>query len=82
MKGIADFYIKRHEWESAAERYRTLLNEYPGLGFDAYALYRLGLCYVEMNRSQDAVGIFQAVVQNYHDSDVARDAERRIAALR
>jgi outer membrane protein assembly factor BamD len=81
VKEIADFYASRGEWESAAERYRTLLNEYPGLGYDAEALYRLGLCYLRMNRDREAESIFQAVVQNYQDSDVARDAEDRIAAL-
>jgi outer membrane protein assembly factor BamD len=81
VKEIADFYASHDEWESAAERYRTILNEYPGLGFDAEALYRLGVCYLHMNRETEAVGIFQAVVQNYQDSDVARDAEDRIAAL-
>lgn len=81
VKGIADFYMSRDEWESAAERYRTILNEYPGLGFDAEALYRLGLCYLRMNRESEALGIFQAVVQNYQDSDIARDAEERIAAM-
>jgi outer membrane protein assembly factor BamD len=81
VKGIADFYASRGEWESAAERYRTLLNEYPGLGFDAEALYRLGLCYLRMNRDGEAESIFRAVVQNYQDSDAARDAEERIASL-
>jgi len=80
-KRIGDFYMARDEWESAAERYRTLLNEYPGLGLDADALYRLGLCYLRMNRTTEAESIFQAVVQNYQDSDVARDAEQRIASL-
>jgi outer membrane protein assembly factor BamD len=81
VKGIAEFYSSRGEWESAAERYRTILNEYPGLGFDADALYRLGLCYLRMNRESEAMGIFRAVVQNYEDSDAARDAEDRIASL-
>jgi outer membrane protein assembly factor BamD len=81
IEEVAEFYMARDEWESAADRYRTLLNEYPGLGLDAEALYRLGLCYLRMNREAEAEGIFQAVVQNYQDSDVARDAEDRIAAL-
>jgi len=76
---IADFYRKHEEFEAAAARYRSLLNEYPGLGLDAPALYQLGVCYREMDRDEEAERIFQAIVQNYYDSDVARDAERRIA---
>jgi hypothetical protein len=34
-----------------------------------------------MNRESEAESIFQAVVQNYHESDLARDAEDRIAAM-
>ncbi|MDJ0849768.1 MAG: outer membrane protein assembly factor BamD [Myxococcota bacterium] len=78
---IGKFYMKRHEWESAAERYRALLNEYPGLGYDAEALYRLGVCYQRMNRRDEAEGIFQAVVQNYQDTDAAKDAADRMASM-
>ena len=81
VKDIGDFYLKRGEWESAAERYRSLLNEYPGLGLDAEALYKLGVCYAAMNRIEEAESIFQAIVQNYRDSVVARDAADRIASM-
>ncbi len=79
IRRIGDFYRKRKEWESAAERYRALLNEYPGLGLDADALYKLGVCYAKMNRREEAESIFQAIVQNYEESDVAEDAEDRLA---
>ena len=77
---IAEFYMRRDEWESAASRWRTLLNEYPGLGLDAEALYQLAVCYTEMNRIEEADNIFQAIVQNYQDSEWADDAQQRIAA--
>jgi outer membrane protein assembly factor BamD len=80
IMGIADFYRKHDEFESAAARYRSLLNEYPGLGIDADALFQLGVCYREMDRGEEAERIFQAIVQNYYDSEVARDAERMIAS--
>ena len=78
--GIADFYRKRGEYESAAERYRMLLNEYPGLGFDAATLYKLGVCYWEMNRSAEAERIFQSIVQNFEGDEYADQAEKRIAS--
>ena len=77
---IARFYMRRGEWESAASRWRTLLNEYPGLGLDAEALYQLAVCYTEMNRLAEASNIFQAIVQNYQESEWADDAQQRIAA--
>jgi outer membrane protein assembly factor BamD len=81
VRDIGDFYLRRDEWESAAERFRSLLNEYPGLGLDAEALYKLGVCYAAMNRTEEAESIFQAIVQNYRESDVARDAADRIASM-
>ncbi len=82
VKEIADFYMNRGEYESAAERYRSLLNEYPGLGLDAQALFNLGVCYVEMNRLEEAQQIFESIVQNYEESGFADEAEDRIAALK
>jgi TolA-binding protein len=71
--------MKRAEYESAAERYRSLLNEFPGLGLDAEALYNLGVCYSEMRRTEEAGRIFQSIVQNYRNSQYAADASERIA---
>jgi outer membrane protein assembly factor BamD len=76
---IGNFYMKREEYESAAERYRMLLNEYPGLGFDAATLYKLGVCYWEMNRKMEAERVFQSIVQNYEGDEHAAKAEKRIA---
>lgn len=76
---IALFYQEREEYESAAERYRSLLNEYPGLGLDAQALYNLGVCYMEIRRTEEAERIFQSIVQNYRGSDFASEAADRIA---
>lgn len=76
---IAEYYFEMEEYESAAERYRSLLNEYPGLGLDAEALFKLGVCYAEMRRTEEAERIFQSIVQNYRDSEYAKTAASRIA---
>jgi len=54
------------------------LNEYPGLGLDAEALYNLGVCYEAMRRTDEADRIFQSIVQNYRDSEYAVEAAKRI----
>ena len=78
--GIADFYLAREEYQSAAARYRQVLDVYPGLGLDADALYKLGLCYTHMNREDDARQIFEVILENYEGSDVARAAQDQIPA--
>jgi outer membrane protein assembly factor BamD (BamD/ComL family) len=71
---VADFYFDQEEYPSAADRYRELLNEYPGLGLDADALYKLGVCYTRMNREDEANKIFQVILENYKGTDVAEAA--------
>ena len=76
---MGDFYLKRDEYQAAAERYRSLLNTYPGLGLDAEALYKLGICFENMNREDEALRLFHVVVENFRDTDLAEDAAARIA---
>jgi outer membrane protein assembly factor BamD len=78
--GIADFYMDREEYQSAAERYRGVLNEFPGLGLDAEALYKLGVCYSRMNLEDDAQRIFQVILENYQGSEVAEAAQDWVPA--
>ena len=71
---IGNFYMKRSEFQSAADRYRSVLNEYPGLGLDAEALYKLGVCYERMHLNDEAARIFQVILENYSDTDLAQSA--------
>lgn len=71
---IASFYMKREEYQSAADRYRNVLNRYPGLGLDADALYNLGVCYQRMNREDEAKQIFEVILENYKGSEIAAAA--------
>ncbi len=79
MLHIADFYLDRTHWQSAAVRYRRVLDEFPGLGLDAQALYRLGLCMENMHREDEALRLYHVVVENYADSPAAKRASARIA---
>ncbi|MEM7413636.1 MAG: outer membrane protein assembly factor BamD [Myxococcota bacterium] len=76
---IADFYFERGEYEASAERYRALLNEYPGLGLDPRVLYKLGACYAELRRVDEADRIFRTVVTHYGESEYAFLARERLA---
>ena len=79
VEGIADFYFDRGEYEAASERYRALLNEYPGLGFDPRVLYKLGECYAGLQRTDEADRIFRTLVAQYADSEFATRARRKLA---
>jgi len=71
---IGEFYLDRDEYPSAANRFRQVLNQYPGLGLDPEALYKLGVCYERMNLTDEASKIFQVILDNYGDTEVAESA--------
>jgi outer membrane protein assembly factor BamD (BamD/ComL family) len=77
---MGDFYLKRDEFQAAAERYRSVLNIYPGLGMDSESLYKLGICYENMMRQDEARRLFHVVVANYPKTRLAKQAAERIAA--
>lgn len=55
---VADFYYQRQHYLSASYRYSSLLQEYPNLGYDEEALYRLAKSYYSIkmySNAQDAV---------------------------
>jgi outer membrane protein assembly factor BamD len=79
MEQVADFYRDREEYEAAAERYRALLNDHPGLGLDARVLYKLGDCYAALRRTDEADRIFRTLVVHYRDSRYAFEAKQRLA---
>ena len=80
VEGIADFYMSSKEYESAAERFRSLLNEYPGLGLDSRVLFKLAHCYEALNRMDEADRIYRTIVAHYGESHYAYRAKKRIAA--
>lgn len=80
VEQVADFYRERGEYEAAAERYRALLNDHPGLGLDARVLYKLGDCYAELRRTDEADRIFRTLVVHYRESRYAFEAKQRLAS--
>ncbi len=80
VMNIGNFYMERSEYRSAADRFRSVLNEYPGLGLDAEALFKLGLCYREMNLGDEAARIFQVILENYQGSEIAAAAQDFVPA--
>jgi outer membrane protein assembly factor BamD len=77
---VGTFYLERGEYQAAAERYRELLNHYPGLGLDAEALFHLGVSYENMKRRDEALRLFRVVVENFRHTEIAEDAADHIAA--
>ena len=79
MMEVGDFYLRRTQYQSAAMRYRAVLDEYPGLGLDAEALFKLGICYEHMKRIDEALRLYHVVLENFSSSKLAEQAAERIA---
>ena len=79
MMEIGDFYMVRTQYQSAANRYRAVLDEYPGLGLDSEALYKLAICYEHMKRTDEALRLYHVVLENFGDSSNAEWAAERIS---
>jgi outer membrane protein assembly factor BamD len=75
-----DFYLDRGEFQAAAERYRSVLNMHPGLGLDAEALFKLGVCYENLKREDEALRLFHVLMENFRESKYAQTAREHIAA--
>jgi outer membrane protein assembly factor BamD len=79
MMEIGDFYMKRLQYQSAATRYRRVIDEYPGLGLDAEALFKLGICYEHMKRIDEALRLYHVVLENFGESRFSWRARERIS---
>jgi outer membrane protein assembly factor BamD len=78
---VADFYWKRGEAMGTVLRLRTLLKQYPDVGYDEKALYRLGQAYVKVGRKEDAKKSFETLVERYPKHNLSDDARRQLKGL-
>ena len=65
---VANFYYLRWHYLSASYRYAALLQDYPGLGYDEEALYRLGESYYHIRMFSNAKDTLQKLLQKYPES--------------
>jgi outer membrane protein assembly factor BamD len=78
---VAEFYWKRNEPMGTVLRLRTLLKQYPDVGYDEKALFLLGRAYVKVGRKEDAKKSFETLVERYPRHGLADDARRELASL-
>lgn len=51
---IGNFYKKRGVYEAAAARYKTVIDEYPDLGFDDKMYFEVANCYIKLEQKEEA----------------------------
>ena len=78
---VATFYWKRGQAMGTVLRLRTLLKQYPDVGYDEEALFLLGRAYAKTGRKEDAKKSFQTLVDRYPKHRRAGDARHELASL-
>lgn len=62
---VARFYYRTGEYLSAVPRFRTVLSEFTGLGFDEKSLYFLGKSYVKLGQTSEALETLESLERHF-----------------
>lgn len=77
---IGNFYFIRDHYESALGRFEGLLDKYPGLGFDAPALYGAAISAYKIKELNKARNYYRKLIADFKDSPEAEKARRELGS--
>lgn len=72
---VADFYFRRRHYLSSTYRYSALLQEFPNMGYDEEALFRLGKSYANVKMFDNARDTLKRFVSRFPNSSYRGEAE-------
>ncbi len=75
---VGKFYFKYGEYRAAIPRFLEVLQDYPGLGFDEDALYRLALAYHRLKMPDKAQGATQLMQEKFPESKKTKSLVKKI----
>jgi outer membrane protein assembly factor BamD len=78
---IGKFYFNRGAYSAAIKRFETVLKDYSGSEYDDQALYYLGESLWELEQKGAAKPIFERVLSQFPDSDMAPLAAKRLGVV-
>ncbi len=73
---VASFYLKNNKPRAAAMRFKTLLEDYSGLGLDPNALFLLAKSYIQLGDMKAATTAFGDLMLNFPKHDLSLAAAR------
>ncbi len=76
---VAKFYYRFGEYRAAIPRYLTILQDFPGLGFDEEALYRLALSYKKLGMLDKAQAAGELMKEKFPESKKTRKILQKVA---
>jgi outer membrane protein assembly factor BamD len=75
---VANFYMRRQQYDSALRRFETVIKTYPGLGLDAEALLGAVQSAMRSGEKEVAVGHFKNLIAKFPQSDEAKRAKNEL----
>lgn len=79
---VARFYAKSKQWTGALTRAQELLRDYPGLGFDADALYLMAQALQALGQTDAAIAAATRLLKEFPDTEMGRRVPGLLATLR
>lgn len=76
---IAQFYVKREHYDSALKRFEVVITKYPGLGYEAQALYGAAKSAYEIGEKEKANQYYANLKSLFADSDEAKRASHEFS---
>ena len=77
---VASFYERRKRWGAVAGRLETVVRDYPGLGLDQDALFRLHKVYSKMNDRLQAQQALRRVIDRFPGTKAAEKAQKLLGS--
>jgi outer membrane protein assembly factor BamD len=78
---VAEFYLGREDYRAALNRCSTILGNYPGAGWDARALYCVGVAHFHLDEPEEAREALQQLVEEYPGDANAGAAKGYLARI-
>ncbi len=78
---VAEFYLEREDYRAALNRCNTILANYPGAGWDARALYCVGIANMHLDEPDRARQALEQLVEEYPSDANAGTARGLLAKL-
>lgn len=77
---VADFYAHHGRWPAVAVRLESLVDNYPGAGYDQDALFRLNEVYQRLNQPERAKEALRKVIDRFPGTDAAERARKLLGS--
>ncbi|MCB9651827.1 MAG: tetratricopeptide repeat protein [Deltaproteobacteria bacterium] len=79
---IGETYFAEGSFQQAAAEYNAVRKKFASSKWVADALFKLGMCFEKLNLPEDAKIFYETVKKKYKKSSVAKDAQKRLDALK